>query len=243
MLEIEFRRLHSVAILSLVGNIDIDAANFIEQIGWCLENEYLDILCDFENVNLVDYAGLSVLTIAYKNVLNHNARMKFVKVPAHVRKTLCLVCLDRVFEIYEDEDFALNSFKEDRIISEIQKKQLRRRFKRLDLDIDVHFRPSGRREEQFSPGKILNLSAVGMLVFSEQAYPLGEILDVRLALLPKPGVVELEAKVVWLVQKEIQPQIYPGMGMEFRNLDNQTQKKIVDFVERNLPLSSTSECL
>jgi len=242
MLEIEFRRFQSVAVLELAGNIDIDAANFIEQIGWCLESGYPDILCDFENINLVDYAGLSVLTIAYKNVLNHKGRMKFANVPAHVRRTFWLVGLDRSFEIYEDEKSALRSFQDDKIISEIQKKQLRRRFKRLDLDIDVGFK-SGSRQEQFNPGKILNLSAVGMLVFAEKIYPLGEVLDVRMSLLPKPGIVEVEVKVVWLVQKEIQPQIYPGMGLEFYDLDSQKQKKIVKFVERNLPLSSISECL
>lgn len=241
MLEIEFRRLQSVAVLDLVGNIDIDAANFIEQVGWCLGNGYLDILCNFENINLVDYAGLSVLTIAYKDVLNHKGRIKFMKVPAHVRKTFCLVGLDRAFEIYEDEEFALRNFQEDRIISEIQKKQLRRRFKRLDFDIDVEFKSSS-CQEPFNSGKILNLSALGMLVFAKDIYPLGEIVDVRLSLLPKPGIVEAKAKVVWLVQKEIQPQIYPGMGLEFYDLDSQQQKKIVEFVERNLTLNSTSEC-
>jgi len=241
MLEIGFRRFDSIVILDLSGNIDIDSANLIEQVGWCLENGYKDILCNFENINLVDYAGLSVLTIAYKDVLNHNGSMKFVRVPAHVRKTFCLVGLDRLFELYEEEELALKGFQEDRIISEIQKKHLRRRFKRLDLDIDVEFKLDGSREK-FSSGKILNLSAVGILVFAEKTYPLGEILNLRLPLLPKLGVVELNAKVVWLVQKELQPQIYPGMGLEFYNLDSQTQKKIVEFVERNLPLSSSAEC-
>ncbi len=241
MPEISFRRFNSIAILDLVGNIDIDSANFIEQAGWCLENGFKDILCNFENINLVDYAGLSVLTIAYKDVLNHKGSMKFLKVPAHLRKTFCLVGLDRLFELYEEEELALKSFQEDRVISEIQKKQLRRRFKRLDLGIDVEFRLGGSREK-FSCGKVLNLSAVGILVFANKTYPLGEILNLRLTLLPQPGIVELNVKVVWLVQKELQPQIYPGMGLEFYNLDSQTQKKIVEFVERNLPLSSSAEC-
>jgi len=30
--------------------------------------------------------------------------------------------------------------------------------------------------------------------------------------------------------------------VEFYNLNNETQKKIVEFVERNLPLGSVSEC-
>lgn len=240
MLEIDFRRSQSVAILDLSGSIDIDAANFIEMVGWCLENGYKDILCNFADVNLVDYAGLSVLAIAYKDVINHKGRMKFENIPAHIKKIFNLVCLDRVFEFYEDEGLAVNSFQEDRIISELQKKQLRRRFKRLPLDIDIEFRAKS-KDDKFNPGKVLNLSGVGLLVFAEKTYPLGEILDIRLLLLPKPGLVELEAKVVWIVQKEIQPQIYPGMGLEFHNLDSLTQRQIIEFVDRNLPLMTTSD--
>lgn len=240
MLEIEFKMNQGVAILDLTGSVDIDAANFIETVGWCLGKGYKDILCNFSDVNLVDYAGLSVLTIAYKDVVNHEGRLKFVNVPAHVEKIFCLVYLDRVFDIYADEEFAIKSFEEDRIISQIQKKPLRRRFKRLPLDIDIEFRTKT-KNEQFYQGKVLNISAVGLLVFAEKTYPLGEILSIKLSLCPKPGLLELDAKVTWLVQKELQPQLYPGMGLEFYHLDSLMQKKIVEFVDRNLPLSYTIE--
>ncbi|MBI4707986.1 MAG: PilZ domain-containing protein, partial [Candidatus Omnitrophica bacterium] len=92
----------------------------------------------------------------------------------------------------------------------------------------------------FSEGKVLNISAVGLLVFADKTYPLGEILNIKLSLLPKPGQIEFDAKVVWLVERELQPQIYPGMGLEFYQIDTETQKKIVEFVERNLPLGSTT---
>ncbi|MBM3246327.1 MAG: STAS domain-containing protein [Candidatus Omnitrophica bacterium] len=240
MLDIEFRKAGAVAILDLAGSIDIDAANFIEMVGWCLNNGYKDIVCNLENVNLVDYPGLSVLTIAYKDVVNHNGRIKFVNVAAHIEKTFAMVCLDRVFDIYVDEETALKSFAEDKHISQIQKMPLRRRFKRLPLDIDIDFKAKD-KAEQFNQGKVLNISAVGLLVFAEKIYPLSQILDVRLSLLPHPGQIEVNAKVVWLVQKEIQPQIYPGMGLEFYKIDSEVQKKIVEFVDRNLPLSSTAE--
>lgn len=241
MLEISLRRAEAVLILDLAGDIDVDSSNLIEKIGWCLAQEYTDIICNFENVNLLNYTGLSVLTVAYKNVLNHKGRISFVRVPAHIRKIFAMVGLDVVFEIYEDEETALRCFQEDRIISGIQRMHLRRRFKRLPIDIEIEFKAKG--EEKFNEGKVLNISAVGILMFAEKTYPLGELLDIRLKLLPKPGLLALTARVVWLVQKEIQPQIYPGMGIEFYDTDSETQQTIVTFVERNLPLSSTSECL
>lgn len=234
MLEIAFRRNKTVAVLDLSGNIDIDASNFIEKVAWCLENGYEDILCNLGNVNLVDYAGLSVIAIAYKNVINHKGRMKFVNAAEHIKKIFSLMCLDKVFETYEDEETAINSFKEDKIIAEIQKKNLRRRFKRLPLDIDVEFK-SKSKEEKFNRGKVLNISAVGLLVFTDKTYPLGEVLNVKLTLSPKIGLLEFDVKVVWLVEKEFQPQIYPGMGLGFHNIESGLQKKIADFVDRNLP--------
>lgn len=236
MLEIQFRRIKNIAVFDLSGSVDIDSSNFVEKVGWCLENGYRDLLCNFESVNTVDYAGLSAIAIAYKNVINHQGKMKFVNLPVHIRKVFNLVCLDRVFEIYDDEQSALRSFEEDGVISEIQKKQLRRRFRRLPLDIGIEFK--SKKEEKFYQGKVLNLSGVGMLVFVDKIYPLGEILDIKLSLLPQPGLLQLSTRVSWLVDKRIQPQIYPGMGLEFYHIDPKIQEKIVEFVERNLPLDS-----
>lgn len=242
MLDIYLRKSDSIAILDLSGSIDIDSSNLVEKVAWCLEQGYTDILCNFENVNLVDYTGLSVLAIAYKSVVNRKGRMNLVNMPAHIRKIFSMVGLDTVFEIYENEELAIHCFSEDKAISEIQKQHLRRRFKRLPIGIDVEFKPRD-KDEQFFVGKVLNISAVGLLVFSDKTYPLGEILNVRLFLAPAPGLLELDTKVVWLVEKALQPQIYPGMGLEFYHTNTLTQKKIVEFVERNLSLDNASECL
>jgi len=240
MLQIELRKEGAVAILDCAGSIDIDAASFIEMIGFCLENGYKDILCNFENVNFVDYAGLSVIAVGYKDVVNRKGRIKFTAVAAHISKLFCMVHLDEVFEVYSDEKMAVKSFEEDRVISEIQHKQLRRRFKRIPVETELQFRRKA-SNEPFKSGKLLNVSGVGLLVFAHETYPLGEILELRLSFSPKPGVLELDAKVVWLVQKELQPQIYPGMGLEFYQLDSETQRKIVEFVDRNLPLSCSTD--
>jgi anti-anti-sigma factor len=236
MLEIIFRRVNTVAVLDLSGEVNIDSSNFIEKVAWCLDNGYSDLLSNFENVSIIDYAGLSAIAIAYKNVINHKGRMRFVNVPIHIRKVFNLVCLDKVFEIYEDETSAMKSFEEDRSLSEIQRKKLRRRFKRLPLDIDIEFK--SKKESEFHRGKVLNLSGLGLLIFVDKVYPLGEILDIRLSLLPSPGLVQVSVRVSWLVDKKIQPQIYPGMGLEFYHIQNQTQEEIASFVERNLPLDS-----
>lgn len=241
MLEIYFRRSGAVAIMDMCGELNIDSSLFVEKVGWCLENGYRDILCNFENVSMADFAGLSAVALAYKNVLNHKGRIKFVNVPLHIKKTFKLVWLDNVFEVYDDEKTALRSFEEDRIISEIQRKQLRRRFKRLPLEIIVELK--AKDEDAFRKGKVLNISAVGILLFGDHMYPLGQTLDLRLSLKPVAEMLELEGMVVWHVDKKIQPQIFPGMGIEFHHIDPKLQEKVVEFIERNMPLDSTADSL
>ncbi|HOW42054.1 MAG TPA: PilZ domain-containing protein [Candidatus Omnitrophota bacterium] len=238
MLEIKSRRIKTTVILELSGTIDIDSANLIERVGQALTDGYRDILCDFESVTSVDYSGLSALAIAFKNTVNHKGRMKFFSVPAHIMKTFSLVCLDKVFEIFPDEKSALKSLEDDTHISEIQRKNLRRRFKRLPLDIDIQFKSLF--DQQFHHGKVMNISGIGMLVFAEKVYPIGEILEMKVSLLPIAPMLALKGKVVWLIQKEIQPQFYPGMGIEYYHIDCPTQEKILEFIERNLPLDSPS---
>ena len=238
MLEISLRRINTVAILDCSGEVNIDSANLVEKVGWCLENGYHSVLCNLESVTLIDFTGLSALALTYKDCVNHGARMKFCCVPLHIRKKFELVCLDRVLELHEDEKAALASFDEDEAISEIQKKQLRRRFKRLPLDFSVELRKAS--EDTFHKAQMLNISAVGMLIFMEKAYPLETVLEVKLSLKPVVESLALQAKVVWLVDKKIQPQIYPGMGLEFYHIDQPTQEKILAFVERNMPMDSCS---
>ena len=45
-------------------------------------------------------------------------------------------------------------------------------------------------------------------------------------------------RVIWLADKELQPHAYPGMGVEFVNLDKHTQTKIIDFIDKHLVLRS-----
>lgn len=235
------RQKDNIIVLYLSGDININSANLIEAVGYYLENGITDILCDFTNINLVDYAGLSVLAIAYKDVMNHHGRMKFTNVPLHIRNIFSAVCLDKVFELYENEDVALNSFKEDKIIEEIRKKRLRRRFKRLPILIPAYFKLKGSLEDRLQDGKVYNLSAIGAYILCKKLYALGDILALTMKLMPKPGEVTLEARVIWLAQKELMPQLYPGMGVEFYNISPKIQEQVVQFVERNLPLESTAE--
>jgi len=239
MLEIKIRQSGNIVILDLSGRIDVDSANLVEVIGQCVRDGYVDILCNLSEVELVDYMGISVLVIAYKEVINHNGRIKFVNIPAHVRSVFAISGTDRVIEIYGSEDLALDSFKEDKIIENIKKMQLRRRFKRLPVDLKIELK--SKRDDSATCLKvdILNLSAVGAFIFGCGKFKLGDEVVLKMKLAPKNDELELEARVVWVPDKEVQRHEYPGIGVEFNNISAANQQKLIEFIERNLSFMSS----
>ncbi len=238
-MEIRARQKGNVIILDLCGRIDVDSANLVEVVGQCIRDGRNDILCNFEEVEFVDYMGISVIVIAYKEVINNNGRMKLTNIPAHLKGAFAVSGLDRVMEIYATEDSALNSFQEDKAIENIQKMQLRRRFKRLPMDIKIELKAKYGRNPVCLKLDVLNLSAVGAYIYGCDKFRLGDEVVLKLKLPPKLDEIELEAKVVWLSDKQIQPHSHPGMGVEFEHLSASTQQKLLEFIERNLSFMST----
>lgn len=242
-MEINIRKAKEIFILDLRGNFDVDASGFIEIIGDLLNQGVRKMACNFEGVEMMDYMGLSALAIAYKNVTNHKALLRFFNVPAHVKKIFSMLLLDDIFEIYATEDDAIKSFQQDEAISEIIRKKLRRRFKRLPIQIKITFKPKFSSSKEVFEGLLFNLSAIGAFVFTKNISNLNEILTIWLPLGSSEETIEVEARVVWLADRQIQPQTSPGMGIEFYNISTKLQEKIVQYVNKNLSRQSSFDVL
>ena len=240
-MEIKARIKDKVIILDLGGRIDVNSANFIEAVGQCIRDGYLDMLCNFEEVDAIDYLGVSVIVIAYKEAVNGKGRMKFCNIPAHLKNAFSISGLDAVIEMYPSEESAVNTFKEDKIIEDIKKMQLRRRFKRLPIDIKIELKNKYGRNPLCLKVDILNLSAIGAYVYGCDKFRLGDDVLIKFKLLPKEEEIDLSAKVVWLSDKQFQPHFHPGMGIEFRDIPTQVQAKLVEFIDRNMSFLSTDE--
>ncbi len=238
MLEIKLRQFGNCIILDLCGRIDVDSANLVEVVGQCVRDGYVDILCNLEDIQIVDYMGISVVVIAYKEVVNHQGRMKFVNIPVHLRDMFTVSGMDRVMEIYASEDLALNSFKEDKAIENIKKMQLRRRFKRLPIDLKIELKSMRDISSDSLKVEMLNLSAIGAFIFGCGKFKLQDEVVLKMKLAPRPEVLELEARVVWVPDKGVQPHEYPGIGVEFSNLSAANQQKIIEFIDRNISCNS-----
>ena len=223
-----------VAILELEGNIGIDASDFVETVGWILNHQTKDIICNFEGVNLVDYLGISLISVIYKNILNHKGRIELYNVPSHVMRLFSIVGMDRIFKFHISEEQALVAIKYERERERLAKEPLRRRFKRVPFNATIEYRQKFLKSEPFCKGKIVNLSAEGVFIVSDKIFSIGDLLATRINLQPQTGIVEADVKVVWLVDEEIQAEDYPGMGLEFYNIIPEKQEKIVQFVEKHL---------
>lgn len=240
-MEIKARRVGGVIILDLCGRIDANSANFIETVGQCLRDGFCDLLCNFEEVESIDYLGISAVVLAYKEVQNNKGRMKFVNIPAHIKGLFSIVGLDRVIEVCPNEELAVNSFQEDKSIENIRKMQLRRRFRRLNLDITAELSDKYDKSLSGLRVEVLNLSGVGAFLFGCDKFKLGDQVILKLKLAPKMEEIQLEAVVVWLSDKQIQLHLHPGMGIEFRNISGSTQEKLIAFIDRNTSFISTED--
>ncbi|MCM8786555.1 MAG: anti-sigma factor antagonist [Candidatus Omnitrophica bacterium] len=240
-MKINIREKDNIVILDLEGNIDINASNFIETIGWVLVNKSKNIICNFEGIDIIDYVGVSLIAVAYKNVINHNGNMLLCNVPAHILKLFTIVGLDKVFDYYQTEEDAIKILKELQIFDRITSAKLRRRFRRIPYKGDIEYKQKFSPTDIFYKGKILNLSAIGAFIVCDKIFSIGEILQTKFYLLPDEMELKLDAKVIWIADEEIQPLESPAMGIEFYNIEAHTQQLIIDFVEKNFANTDINE--
>ncbi|MFH1996059.1 MAG: STAS domain-containing protein [Candidatus Omnitrophota bacterium] len=232
MTSIKIRSVGSVSILHIYGTIDINASQIIEAVGWLVNKERRNILINLSSVKKIDHSGLSILAIAYKNVVNHKGVMKFAHVSPNTKDLFRLVRLDAIFDVHENEEAALLSF-ENR--SNIDSLRLRRRFARIDIHCRALYRLSKPRGKQVRfMCDALNVSASGAFLYTPDTFPVGTALVTELALPTLAKLLSVNSMVIWLADKELQPHSYPGMGIMFVRLSSAAEKKIVAFTEKNV---------
>lgn len=228
---VRIRESDGVSILDVDGRVDINSSELIEMVGWLVNSGKLNIIINFENVDIVDYNGLSILTIAYKNILNHKGKLKLLNVPISVIEMFKVVKLDSIFETYTDEEAAIKSF----YTSEVEKLHLRRRFQRLDIHMSVKYKIIGdHKKPKVFEGRVLNMSAAGLYVYTKNTLPMNTLVDLEFSIPGSPASLEATGRVSWIADKELQPHAYPGMGISFTHLTAEKEKSIVDFIDKNV---------
>ena len=114
-MEISTRYRDNVAILDISGEIIGDArfdlnAAIQEQI----DSNRAGLILNLEEVPMMDSVGLGMLVAAYTSLSRKQTQMALLNVGRSVRYLLVITKLDQIFEKYDDEEEALESFRKAR---------------------------------------------------------------------------------------------------------------------------------
>jgi len=111
-LEIRERAVGDVVILEMFGKITIGegSVQLRDAVGKLLDSGQNKIVLNLGGVSYVDSSGIGELVSRYTTTKNAGGRLKLFNLPKKIKDLLMITKLLTVFEIYEDEQTALDSF-------------------------------------------------------------------------------------------------------------------------------------
>jgi anti-sigma B factor antagonist len=111
-MKIEARHEQGVTILTLIGRVTIGVGDVAlrDAVSKALEAGASDILVDVAGVKTIDSSGIGELVSAYTTVTNRGGKLKLLHLPPKMEDILAVTQLIAVFEVFEDEQEALQSF-------------------------------------------------------------------------------------------------------------------------------------
>jgi len=112
-MKVNQRQRDGVTILDLKGKItlgtgDIALRNAVQD---ALNGGARQILLNLREVSTIDSSGVGELVSAYTTAVNRGGRLKLAGLPSKVTDILQITQLITVFEVYDDEDAAVASFR------------------------------------------------------------------------------------------------------------------------------------
>jgi len=113
MLTVSERTVDDVTILDLDGSIRLgeEESQLREAIKGLLAADRKKLLLNLDKVDYIDSSGIGALVYSFTTVRRHDGQLKLLHMGRKVRDVLTLTKLLSVFETYEDEAQAVNSFK------------------------------------------------------------------------------------------------------------------------------------
>lgn len=106
------RQVGDVTILDVSGKITIGVGDVQvrDAVHMALGSGARNLVLNLKNVTTIDSAGVGELVSAYTTVTNRGGKLKLVNLPSKVNDILQITQLITVFEVYDSEPEALESF-------------------------------------------------------------------------------------------------------------------------------------
>ena len=107
------RKTGDVRIIKITGRLDPGDGpdQLYEMVQHFVEEEEVNFLLDLRSVTYISSTGVGSLIKSYRSVLKKKGFVKLLSPSQSVRNILAISRLDGVFEIFPDEEEALESFK------------------------------------------------------------------------------------------------------------------------------------
>lgn len=108
----EERNIDDVHILQLFDRIDASSSKDLKEIIQNkIEENKIRLLLDLSEVSFIDSSGLGMLITCLKTINNAGGQLKIASICNPVKTIFDTTRMDRVFEIFENNDDALKSFR------------------------------------------------------------------------------------------------------------------------------------
>jgi type IV pilus assembly protein PilZ len=163
--------------------------------------------------------------------------MKFpiTATPQHQGKIIGIDCDQETLSLFDEKGRRLGILSWGSIIEHILSIDEESRFAhsrlhpRAPLAIKVHcVTPEGKHFDSLTGG----IGGGGLFIESSTPLPPGTELRVEFALPDRPGEkFETQAKVAWIRSKPERYLLFPGMGIQFTDIDHNAQQRLIDLVE------------
>ena len=103
---------NEIAILRLDGDLVVsDVDKLRQEVHELIDKNVHKILLDFSDINFIDSSGIGLLVEILKTLTKYEGgQLKLVNLNRQVRDILKQIQLYSIFDIYESEDEALESF-------------------------------------------------------------------------------------------------------------------------------------
>jgi anti-sigma B factor antagonist len=117
-IEIQQREHEGITILDLKGRLTVgeEVSRFRERLQKLIDSGHRNIVLNMEQVDYIDSTGLGALVMAYTSMQRAGGKIKLLNLTRRSIELLVMTKLTTIFEVFNDEQSAINSFFPDREI-------------------------------------------------------------------------------------------------------------------------------
>jgi anti-sigma B factor antagonist len=117
-IDIQQRDREGITIQDLKGRLTVgdEVSRFRDQLQKLITSGHRNIVLQMEDVDYIDSTGLGALVMAYTSMQKAGGKIKLLNLSRRGIELLVMTKLTTIFEVFNDEQSAINSFFPDREI-------------------------------------------------------------------------------------------------------------------------------